>query len=119
MVTSQNKVRTFHFHIVTRSCTRPKYCDSGQTLASFFKGGKYRKWKKRYFVFKGSSLQYFANKGDTVAKGNIDLGEGLGIRKRNQCSLEWPKDAKNGLCFGLATENRTYYLYGTDKTEIE
>ena len=94
-------------------CT--KYC----LFASFLKGGKYRNWKKRYFVFKGSSLQYFVNEGDTVAKGNIDLVAGLGVRKRNQCSLEWPKDAKNGLCFGLATENRTYYLYGTDKTEIE
>lgn len=84
-----------------------------------FSGGKYRNWKKRYFVFEGTTLQYFVNKGDAVARGNIDLSSGRGVRKRFQCSLEWPKEAKNGLCFGLATEGRTYYLYGTDKTEIE
>ena len=82
-------------------------------------GGKYRSWKKRYFVFKDSSVQYFINKGDVVARGTIDLSQGRGVRKRHQCSLEWPKEAKNDLSFGLSTEGRTYYLYGTDKTEIQ
>lgn len=82
-------------------------------------GGKYRNWKKRYFVLKGTSIQYFVNQGDAVARGNIDLTKARGVRKRNHCALDWPKDAKNGLCFGISTEERTYYLYGTDKTEIE
>lgn len=53
-----------------------------------------------------------------MARGTIDLTAGRGVRKRQHCSLEWPKEAKNGLSFGLSTERRTYYLYGTDKEEI-
>ena len=70
-------------------------------------------------MFKGDTVEYYVNEGDVVSKGNIDLSMGRGVRKRHQCALEWPKDAKNGLCFGLATEQRTYYLYGKDKAEIE
>ena len=85
----------------------------------YISGGKYRNWKKRYFVLRGNNVEYFVNEGDAAARGNIDLSLARGVRKRSQCALEWPKDAKNGLCFGLATENRTFYLYGTDKKEIE
>ena len=93
-------------------------CTIVQQVQIYFAGGKYRNWKKRYFVLSGTTVQYYVNKGDAVAKGQIDLSAGRGVRKRHQCSLEWPKDAKNGLCFGLSTEGRTYYLYGTDKSDI-
>lgn len=69
-------------------------------------------------MLSGTTVQYFVNKGDAVARGQIDLTAGRGVRKRKQCSLEWPKEAKNGLCFGLSTEDRTYYLYGTDKGDV-
>ena len=64
-------------------------------------------------------MQYFANKGDAVARGVIDLTAGRGVRQKHHCTLEWPKDAKKGVCFGLSTEGRTFYLYGPDKDDIE
>ena len=64
-------------------------------------------------------MEYYTNEGDTAARGTIDLAEGRGVRQREHCSLEWPKDAKNGLCFGLSTEARTYYIYGTSEADVQ
>ena len=58
------------------------------------------------------------NEGDASAKGIISLAEARGVRVRQHCTVEWHKDAKSGLSFGLSTEGRTYYLYGTDREEI-
>ena len=82
-------------------------------------GGSYRSWKKRYFVLSDSEMKYFAKEGETNPKKVIDLKKGRGIRNRDQCDLEWPKDAKPGLSFGLATEGRTFYLYGNDKATVK
>lgn len=56
-----------------------------------------------------------------MPKGSIDLTTGRGVRTKKQCtSVEvWPKDAKDNLTFGLAVENRTYYLYGKDVAAVE
>lgn len=81
-------------------------------------GGSYRNWKKRYFVLKESSLQYYQNEGDATPKGSIDLTKGLGVRDRNCCQLEWPNEAKPGISFGVATESRTYYMYGSEKAAV-
>lgn len=82
-------------------------------------GGSYRNWKKRYFILSDASLKYYTKEGDNTPKKVIDLKQGRGVRNRKQCELEWPKDAKPGLSFGLATESRTYYLYGDDKAAVK
>ena len=33
--------------------------------------------------------------------------------------MDWPRDAKPNVSFGLAVEGRTYYLYGTNPTEVK
>ena len=82
-------------------------------------GGSYKNWKKRYFVLYETFLSYYAKQGDSTPKGNIDLTMGRGIRLRDQCDLEWPKSAKPGLAFGLAIEERTYYLYGDSQEAVK
>lgn len=81
------------------------------------KGGSYRSWKKRHFVLKGSTLSYY-NAPNERPKGEIDLKTGRGVRPKSKCTLEWPSAAKANLCFGVATDSRTYYVYGTDKTDV-
>lgn len=82
-------------------------------------GGSYRSWKKRYFVLYETFLSYYTKQGDPTPKGNIDLTMGRGTRLRDQCDLEWPTSAKPGLAFGLATEERTFYLYGDNQAAIK
>ena len=87
----------------------------------WFAGGSYRNWKKRYFSLKGTNLSYYKTKDDASPKGEIDLKTGRGVRNKKHCSseLDWPQEAKAALSFGLATKSRTYYLYGSDKAEIQ
>ena len=82
-------------------------------------GGSYKNWRKRYFVLYETFLSYYAKQGDSTPKGNIDLTMGRGIRLRNQCDMEWPKSAKQGLAFGLAIEERTFFLYGDNKEAVQ
>lgn len=82
-------------------------------------GGSYRNWKKRYFVLYETFLSYYARKGDSAPKGNIDLTLGRGVRTRDQCDTEWPKAAKPGLAFGLAIEDRTFYLHGDKEATVK
>ena len=84
-------------------------------------GGAYRSWKKRYFVLCDSSLCYYKKESDTNPKGTIDLATGRGVRTKKQCVAveDWPKDAKKEVTFGLSVESRTYYLYGSEKENIE
>ena len=82
-------------------------------------GGSYKSWKARYFVLRGNSLEYYKSEGDGSPKGTIDLTKGRGVRTRDQCSLIWPDKAKPGRSFGVAVENRTFYLYGEDSTAVE
>ncbi len=81
-------------------------------------GGSYRSWKKRYFVLKEATLEYYTKENDKAPQKSIDLKTGRGIRTRNQCDLEWPDKAKPGRCFGIALESRTFYLYGDDAAAI-
>lgn len=82
-------------------------------------GGQYRSWKKRYFVLHGTTLSYYKQEGDPESRGDIDLTTGRGVRRKDRCLLEeWPKQAKSSLSFSVATESRTYYLYGADKEEV-
>ena len=64
-------------------------------------------------------LSYYAKEGDPTPKGNIDLTLGRGIRLREQCNLDWPKNAKPGQAFGLAVDDRTYYLYGDNREVVK
>jgi hypothetical protein len=83
-------------------------------------GGTYRNWRKRHFVLKGTTLSYYKNEGDPQPKGSIDLTTGRGVRaKKETQDLEWPKEAKANVSFGIAVEGRTYYVYGTDPNEIQ
>ena len=89
-------------------------------VIAFCAGGQYRSWKKRYFVLNGTTLTYYKQQGDQECKGVIDLTTGRGVRRKDFCQLEeWPKQAKPSLAFGVATESRTYYLYGTEKAEVK
>lgn len=70
-------------------------------------------------MLKGTTLCYYKAKDEATPKGQIDLTSGRGVRNKKHCSgLEWPKEAKAALSFGVATESRTYYLYGTDKEDV-
>ena len=82
-------------------------------------GGSGGGWKKRYFVLEDSTLQYFKTEESKKPKGCIKLNEGRGVRQREQCKVEWPSDAKEDLCFGVATESRTYYVYTTDMQSVQ
>ena len=85
-----------------------------------FTGGAYKSWKARYFVLKGNSLEYYKSEGDGSPKGTIDLTEARGVRTREQCSLmNWPDKARPGRSFGVAVENRTFYMYGEDITAVQ
>lgn len=73
-------------------------------------------------MLRNSTLSYFAAEGDKKPKGTIDLTKGRGVRSKSECQLdakEWPKAAKENLAFGLAVENRTYYIYGYDETAVK
>ena len=88
----------------------------------FASGGSYRNWNRRYFVLRKSTFSYYVSEGDRVPKGTIDLTKGRGIRSKEQCRLdeqEWPRAAKRNVAFGLAVENRTYYIYGYDQVAVE
>ncbi len=84
-------------------------------------GGAYRNWKKRYFVLHDSALNYYIKEGDETPKGSIDLTTGRGVRNKLQCKSveQWPKDADYDTTFGLAVENRTYFIYGKDKDDVK
>ena len=44
------------------------------------------------------------------------------MRSREQCQLdsdEWPEEASGSLAFGLATESRTFYFFGSDQAAVE
>ena len=82
-------------------------------------GGSYRNWKKYSFVLSDSSLTYYKKEGDTTPKRRIDLTTGRGVRTSEQCNVEWPKSAKPSLSFGVATEERTFYIYGDDETTVK
>jgi len=90
-------------------------------LCCIYTGGSYRNWKKRYFVLQDSTLCYYAKEGDATPKGTIDLVSGRGVRTKEQCkSVEkWPKDAKDDMTFGLAMNDRTFFIYGKDKEEVK
>ena len=88
-------------------------------LSYTYIGGSYRNWKKYYFVLSENSLSYYKKEGDPTPKRSIDLATGRGVRTRDQCDLEWPKAAKPGLSFGLATEARTFYIYGDNQATVK
>ena len=96
-------------------------CVQLMMLFSELAGGSYRSWKKRYFVLQDSMLSYYAKESDNSPKGTIDLVSGRGVRTKEQCKSveQWPKEAGDENTFGLATEKRTYYLYGKDKEDVK
>ena len=65
----------------------------------------------------GNTLSYYKTEGDQKPKGAIILSDGRGVRKRGECKVEWPSNARDGLSFGLATASRTYYIYTTEIDE--
>ena len=96
-----------------------EYC-SLSALACFHTGGGYRNWKKRYFVLNENALDYYAKHGDPMPKNSIDLSSGRGVRDACDCKLtSWPKEVADGCAFGIATEERTYYLYGFSENDVK
>lgn len=83
-------------------------------------GGSYRNWKTRHFVLTETTLHYYKTPDDPKEKGSIDLTTGRGIRTMKYTQgIEWPDDVKANYAFAIATENRTYYMYGTSSKEIQ
>ena len=82
-------------------------------------GGSYRSWKKSHFVLSERTLNYYKKEDDPTPKRSIDLSTGRGVRTREQCALEWPKSAKPAQSFGVATDARTFYIYGDDKATVK
>ena len=73
----------------------------------------------RYFVLNENTLDYYTKHGDPIPKKSIDLTTGRGVRDACDCKLtSWPKEAADGCMFGIATEDRTYYLYGFSENDI-
>ena len=71
-------------------------------------------------MLSGTTLSYYKAQNDAVPKGEIDLKTGRGVRPKAHCNgLEWPSAAKASLSFGVSTEARTYYLYGTNKEDVK
>ena len=89
------------------------------SVLSLNAGGSYRNWKKFYFELTENSLSYYKKEGDQVPKRRIDLSTGRGVRTSEQCNLEWPKSAKASLSFGLATDERTFYIYGDNEATVK
>ena len=58
-------------------------------------------------------MRYYKKEQGQKPKKTIDLTGGRGVRTREQCKVEWPKNAEEHLSFGVATESRTYYIYAT------
>lgn len=80
-------------------------------------------WRKSYFVLKDKKLLYVPTENDDLAKpdGEADLTKGRGVRSRKDCaeSVEWPEKVKEELCFGVAVESGTYYLFGRDTDKVK
>ena len=66
-----------------------------------------------------SSLSYYKKEDDPTPKRSIDLATGRGVRTSEQCDLEWPKSAKPTLSFGVATDARTFYIYGDNEATVK
>ena len=65
-------------------------------------------------------MSYFKSEGVADPKGVIDLTTGRGVRNKKHCpDMEWPPEAKMNLSFGIATEARTYFVFGTDKEKVQ
>ena len=62
---------------------------------------------------------YYYKKEDAVkVKGVVDLKSGRGVRPMEHCEVQRPGGVVASICFGLATEARTYYLHGSHEGEI-
>lgn len=73
-------------------------------------------------MLRRSTLSYYATEGNKSTKGVIDLKLGRGIRSKEQCELEeqeWPAIATGNLAFGLAVEDRTFYIFGCDRAAVK
>lgn len=66
-----------------------------------------------------NTLSYYKKEGDPTPKRSIDLSTGRGVRMSEQCALEWPKSAKPALSFGVATDTRTFYIYGDNAATVK
>eukprot|EP01137_Pigoraptor_chileana_P034707 Opistho-2@27664 len=75
-------------------------------------GGKQKTWKRRFFVLRGSDLQYFKNDKEKEAIGTIDLTKCSGISKIAA------KGAKPN-SFAIATPTRTYIIAAASSDEME
>ena len=62
-------------------------------------------------------MKYYKKEEDQKPKRVVSLADGRGVRRREECKVEWPSDARDRLSFGLATASRTYYIYSTEIDE--
>lgn len=82
-------------------------------------GGSHRNGKLRFFILCEDTLSYYSKHDDDVPKNSIDLSTGWGVREPQDCKLSnWPKEAAAGCAFGIATEERTFYLYGSSANDV-
>ena len=58
-----------------------------------------------------------------MEKGRIDLTKGFGVRDKIETmglgGVKWPLHVETNVAFGIAIEQRTYYLYGENAHEVK
>lgn len=72
-------------------------------------GGKYKNWKKRWFILKGDTIYYFK-----TVKDNEQTGE---IKLDGRCSATMDPPKKGKFYFSIKTPTRTYFIF-SDKEDI-
>ena len=70
-------------------------------------GAKFKTWKRRYFILKGSSLSYYQQEGGKMI-GTIYLTP--------QCTITMSLEKSN--CIELKTSDRTWFFVPPDEMEL-
>ena len=52
-------------------------------------------------------------------RAEFELVKARGVREKEYCwdKVAWPRKVSDGQCFGLSTEDRTYYFYAESEDE--
>jgi len=75
-------------------------------------GGLVPSWKKRWFVLKGATLNYYQAKTDQTSKGQIEI-DGASIQP-----ADYKKIGKKN-CLEISTNGRLYYIYANSKEDCD
>jgi len=112
-------METFSTGLISVPEDTKKFANKSGTLTK--RGGKWKSWKKRYFVLKDNFLYYFSEPKDSVPKGVVLLD---GARTENA-----EKQTKKKFCFSITARksftsaigwaNRIYFFQAENTEEME